>query len=194
MTLADLNPSYLSLTEVYQAIQALTPPDLLRLRLAARGLARIYGTDADDLVQEAMCRALDGRRQCPRKIEFRFFLAACMRSIASDGLKARIRHPAANIAEINELPSHSMHAEEAMIANVEEEKLVRQTNTIRELIFAEFRQDPDATEILRGILDGVDGEPLRARTQLEKVAFNSKRRLVRRRILKIISEEHDDER
>jgi hypothetical protein len=42
--------------------------------------------------------------------------------------------------------------------------------------------DPIAQIIIEGFVEGIDGEVLRALTELSKIAFASKRRLIRRRI------------
>src|SRR5262249_43655583 len=81
----------LTLTEIKRAIEALPPAAWLRLHRVARALCRDTGIEADDLLQEAFQRALDGSRQCPRRVDVVRFLAASMRSISSDWSKARRR-------------------------------------------------------------------------------------------------------
>lgn len=64
------------------AIASLTDADWLRL---AKVDARYRGgTDFQegDLVQEALCRAIDGKRKCPRGVSVVKFLADAIRSIA----------------------------------------------------------------------------------------------------------------
>jgi hypothetical protein len=50
------------------------------------------------------------------------------------------------------------------------------------MILNVFADDPTAQIIVEGIMEGMDGEELRALTELDDTAFGSKRRLIRRRI------------
>ena len=56
--------SLLTQVEVKRSISALTAADWLRLHKVARALCREAAFEADDLLQEAFQRALDGTRQC----------------------------------------------------------------------------------------------------------------------------------
>jgi RNA polymerase sigma-70 factor (ECF subfamily) len=45
-----------------------------------------------------------------------------------------------------------------------------------------FPDDQQARDLLDGIMEGYEGEELRALTDLDEISFASKRRLIRRRI------------
>ena len=47
-----------------------------------------------------------------------------------------------------------------------------------------FEDDEIAQVILEGMMEGIEGEELRKLTELDKTAYQSKRRLIRRRIEK----------
>lgn len=73
---------YLGEAEIRVALDGLTTLDWLRLGRVDRRYRG--GTDFrdGDLLQEAFCRAIDGKRKCPRGVSVVKFLAEAMRSIA----------------------------------------------------------------------------------------------------------------
>ena len=68
--------------EVAAAICALTDAQKARLRKVAQSYAWLYPLGADDLLSEAIARAIAGSRQCPKDVDVVKFLADAMRSIA----------------------------------------------------------------------------------------------------------------
>lgn len=60
---------------------------------------------------------------------------------------------------------------------------------LREAILELFADDGVAQRMLEGIMDGIAGEELRSLTQLSQTQFESKRRLIRRRIDKAFPQE-----
>ena len=78
-----------TVAEIRDSVDSLTKPDLARLDLAARGFSSLCGLDADDLVQEALTRALEGRRTCGRGTLFVPFICGVMKSLASDEINIR---------------------------------------------------------------------------------------------------------
>jgi hypothetical protein len=65
-----------------------------------------------------------------------------------------------------------------------EEKLVAadSAEAFRQAMLGLFPNDPQARDLLDGIMEGYEGEELRALTNLDETGFASKRRLIRRRI------------
>ena len=175
--------SLLTQVEVKRSISALTSADWLRLHKVARALCRNAGFQADDLLQEAFQRALDGTRQCTRTLDIIPFLAGVMRSIASDWRKARKRRPEMSLvtatggvqALVLQVRDNSCVADEVRVSNEEAARLQR-------AIFALFADDAVAQRLLEGIMDGLAGAQLRSLTGLSQTEFASKRRLIRRRI------------
>ncbi len=75
--------------EIRDSVDSLRKPDLGRLDLAAQGFSRLCGLDAKDLLQEALTRALEGRRTCKRGTPFIPFICGVMESLASQEIEAR---------------------------------------------------------------------------------------------------------
>ena len=185
MALNEPTPAHLSVAEVDNALQKLSDAGWLRLRKIARTLANIYLIEADDLLQEACCLALEDRRHCPRHVDIFKFLGEAMQSIASDTLKSRTRHPELRLVsnsddeddETIDPPDDRPDVEE-VLAQEHEAKLIKQR------ILDLFLDDPNAQIMVEGIMEGMEGDELQDLTSLDKTAFASKRRLIKRRIEK----------
>lgn len=77
--------------ELAEAITSLGDVDYLRLEAAARVLALKCWADPGELMDEAVLRALDGRRRCPRRMRVVAFLIGAMRSVANEWLEDRAK-------------------------------------------------------------------------------------------------------
>ena len=180
-------PSHLLPSEVDAAIGGLPEAAWVRLRKIAGAFCRHRPLDPDDLLQEAFARAL-GDRRCPRRVDMIRYLAEIMRSIVSDGAKARERHEA-RVArappELRLVPrTGDGCAEPEDPAPPVEDRLAgdQEAARIKGAILALFADDVQAETIAEGMMEEMDGEELRALTELDTRAFATKRRLVRRRI------------
>jgi RNA polymerase sigma-70 factor (ECF subfamily) len=180
----------LAVTEIKTTIEALPRVGWLRLHKVARALCRHTGIEADDLLQEAFRRALDGTRQCPRDIDILRFLAGVMRSIASDWSKARKRRP-----EVSLVASGGVVEEVAVRVRdprPNPDDLLageQEADRMRIAVLDLFADDLVARALLEGIMDGRQGDDLRSLAQLNETAFATKRRLIRRRIDKAFPRE-----
>jgi RNA polymerase sigma factor (sigma-70 family) len=171
----------LSPAEVKEAIDGLLDAAWLRLRKVAHALARHRGLEAEDLLQEAFVRAMEGSRQCPRDVEVVRFLAEAMRSIASDALKARRRSPEGHASGsddqdmLESVPDHGPTAEERL-------ESAQETALQRRAVLELFADDATAQLMVEGMMLGMGGEELRELVDLTPTEFASKRRFMRRRI------------
>jgi DNA-directed RNA polymerase specialized sigma24 family protein len=175
--------SLLTQVEVKRSISVLTAADWLRLHKVARALCRDAAFGADDLLQEAFQRALDGTRQCARTLDIVHFLAGVMRSIASDWRKARKRRPEMSlVTEAGSLQDVVLQVRDS--APVADEVLAvnEEAARLKAAVLALFIDDGLAQRLLEGIMDGFAGAQLRSLFGLSETEFASKRRLIRRRI------------
>jgi DNA-directed RNA polymerase specialized sigma24 family protein len=156
----------LSHAELIAILQALTEADKIALMKIARLYARRTPFDPDDLLQEAICRVLSGKRVWARGAPFRSFLAGVMRSVAWEW-KSEPR------GEVVDAPD-SRCGESAVMASIDMAKIV--------MIFAD---DLVAQKIVIGMMEGARGEELQSSSGLGKVEYESKRKKIRRRIEKL---------
>lgn len=169
--------------EIETMLRSLTPADWIRLKCVSHRYARPE-IEANDLLQEALTRALDGRK-CPTHVDIVRFLSEAMRSIAN-GEGEKIEHRLVLVPieqdsdkKINSEPFNysdpSQTADAAMISEEDEAK-------IRHDILALFDDDPVAQDVLEGIMEDLSAIEIRQLTDLNKTDYDSKRKLIRRRI------------
>jgi DNA-directed RNA polymerase specialized sigma24 family protein len=178
--------SVLSQDKVVEAIRALSTADRNRLRRAAIVFCRGRPIEPEDLLQETFARAIDGSRKCPRNIDLVRFLTQAMRSIAFSTTKVLSRQP--------EFRAAPLFGEEGLAFDPPDGRATAEQQAINDEDLAQMRratvdlfQDDVAAQVLvEGMMEGMDGEELRATTGLSKVGFASKRRLVRRRLDKAL--------
>jgi DNA-directed RNA polymerase specialized sigma24 family protein len=174
--------SALSREEIEQTIRTLPDAGMVRLRKAAAAFCRGTTLDPSDLLQEAFARALRGERNCPADVDVVRFLAETMHSIASDEMKKRVRHRELQTVPLfaddglaHDPPDPKANAEDALAGEQE-------AGRIKRVIVDLFADDLIAQVMVEGMMEGMEGEELREVAGLTKVAFASKRRLIRRRI------------
>jgi DNA-directed RNA polymerase specialized sigma24 family protein len=180
--------------EIESAIHAFTEADKARLRITAWRYASIYSIDAEDLLQATFVRALD-TRNCPAHVDVVKFLTEAMRSIAHGEYEKAKSRPVAfsvissgdNEGEAFDYPDPSPSVEEKMI---EKESAAN----LRHSILSLFDDDPQARDIIEGKIAGWKAEELREFTGLDETAYDSKIRLIRRRINKHIPRDGSHER
>lgn len=177
----------LSRQELEEAIGAFSNADWMRLRSVAQ-LYAIYPVEPEDMVQEALCRAIAGTRNCPKDVSVVRFFAEAIRSIAHDELQ-KVEHQRDEVSvhdETIENPDAIIPlepgptAEERMISN---EQSRGTENQLLEL----FESDEKAQLIVMGMLGGTEGAELKEITGLDQTGFSSKRRYVRRNLNKAIA-------
>jgi DNA-directed RNA polymerase specialized sigma24 family protein len=106
---------------VARALATLTPSDLVRLKRLAQLRARLLpGTEWDELLNEALLRALDGSRRWPEGVPLLAFIAGIMRSLV-DGRVCERRRLAEQALAGGELPRTSppdmqIHARQCLAA------------------------------------------------------------------------------
>lgn len=170
-----------SRNEIVEAMRHLSAADWVRLRKVASYYAR-PAIPAQDLLQEAFVRALDGSRVCPAHVDAVRFLAEAMRSIADSEQEKADRRPAlvsieggSCVTEAMTFPDPAPGAESRIVQ-------AEQDARMRADLLALFDDDPAAKDIVEGTMEGMTVDDLRELTGLDRTAYDSKRKLIRRRI------------
>ena len=117
------------------AIEALSMEEHSKLRNSARFHAASCSVAPEDLLQEAVTKALDGKRRCPADTNIAVFLSNVMRSLASNWRRGRQSHPTTQMSE----EAHSARIESP------EEGWIRREELERAL--ALFEDDPVALRV-----------------------------------------------
>ncbi|MGO4128329.1 RNA polymerase sigma factor [Inquilinus sp. YAF38] len=160
--------------EVRRALAALSEPDLLRLQAIARLRCRgLPGLDWQELLHEAVLRALDGSRPWPPDVPMIAFLAGIMRSLRSDHWR-RQRATAAAL---------SAQAAEVADQVPDPERIAAATQALA-AIDRMFADDPAAIAVILGLSQGLSAEEIRRRTGLSETEYDSTRKRMRRALLR----------
>lgn len=170
--------------EIAAAIRSLTAADLARLKMVARKYAFGRPIEPDDLLQEAYARALDSRA-CPSHVDVVKFLAEAMRSIAH-GEAEKVEHkvklvPIAKTGGLYDADSIKDEADDAETRMIAAQRAERCIAT-HAAVIALFDDDPTAQLVLEGMMEEMNTEEMRDLTGLDKTGYDSKRKLIRRRI------------
>lgn len=170
-----------SSAEIVEAIRGLSAADWVRLKKVAAYYAR-PAVPAQDLLQEAFVRALDGSRVCPAHVDAVRFLAEAMRSIADGEQEKANRRPALVSIEGGSGAATAMSVPDPALSVESRIVQAEQDARMRADLLALFEDDSAAKDIVEGTMEGMTAEDLRELTGLDRTAYDSKRKLIRRRI------------
>lgn len=178
-----MNGPTLNPAEARQAIDSLTSTDLLRLERAGRIYALTAGCDVSDLLSEAICRTIEGNRNCPRDMAIMPFLVGVMRSRAwaskqkADHLPELVSIDATN--DSGQAPYEPATPER----NAEQSALAKEDAAARrDALEALFADDEQATLFLWGDLEELSKEEIMIMNDLDITAYATVRRRMRRKI------------
>lgn len=178
-----LKVATLDIDEVRDAVAALTAADLIRLHRVGAIYGVSIGLEGMDLLNEAISRALDGVRACPRDVAFVVFLKNAMRSIASSE-RAKVKEQPMlesmtfgldDRPAILDRPSIGRNAEETVLAREDAEGRL---NALEEL----FVDDEEAQFVLMGDLDEMPAADIREMNGWSELDYASVRRRMRRKL------------
>jgi hypothetical protein len=168
--------------DVEAAIRGFTDADWARLHKIGKIFAKGTDWDFEDLLQEAQLRTLRGTRNCPMEVDVMKHLIDTMSSIA-DGERDKAPNKLPHVSviagaslEAVDPPSPDWSAEENLLFKAGREELL-----------ALFDDDEKAREMVDGIIAGFDTDELKQLTGLQGTSYDSKRTLVRRRLLRHFS-------
>jgi RNA polymerase sigma-70 factor (ECF subfamily) len=163
--------------DIRRALAALSEPDLLRLQAIARLRCRgLPGLDWQELLHEAVLRALDGSRPWPPRVPLVAFLAGIMRSLRSDHWR---RHRAGTAP----LPAQAAEAIDPPSEAPDPERIVAAAQALA-AIDRLFADDPAALAVILGLSQGLSAKEIRHRTGLSETEYESTRKRMRRALLR----------
>lgn len=180
----------LTTDEISDAISALTAIDKQKLRNAARMLCRFNGlSDHEGLLQEALVRAFEGIRKCPRDLPLVPFLFGTMRSIASSAAKSASRSPIDPFSpppeELETVPHREDGADIPSAPSPERILLGRVALAELESWFAD---DEDVQYLMMAIADDLQGKDLEKELGWTETQHNTVRTRMRRKIRQKLNE------
>jgi DNA-directed RNA polymerase specialized sigma24 family protein len=147
-------PEHLSASECNVALVALTSNNEQSLRIFK--IARRYAgsdLDAEELVQEAFVRILDGERIWPRGLDATPFVIKVIQSIASE-IRSKRKRREPYMITTGEIPEDTLQCPAPTAAELLE--LIQQDAAMRARMLEYFRDDPEIRTLAEALLEGWD--------------------------------------
>jgi DNA-directed RNA polymerase specialized sigma24 family protein len=168
-----------TVVEMRDSIENLSDGDVARLVAGAKSFCRLCGVSADDLLQEAYTRALEGSRTCSRSTEVVAFLCGVMKSLASQEIEARKNgfRPVAVMRKgepvLPDVAADSVSPEQSAVSAVDDRGALAR---IDELV----ADDEQLQFLLEGIDDEMRGAELQKLLETDEKGLAALRKKLRR--------------
>jgi DNA-directed RNA polymerase specialized sigma24 family protein len=179
-----IGEDHLSVAEFEAAFVALSGADRIRLRKLALHFANRCGGDADDLLQEAIARVLEGRRHCPRKISIVQSIRGIVSSLSSEDVETRRKGlgPVPVPDAVVELARHDgLSPEQETVSHIDDGDLLRKVQACVE-------GDEECGMLLEGIYDGMRGAELEELLGVDTKRLATLQRRLQRKITHLKAE------
>ena len=165
------------------AIEALYEEEHAKLIDIARFRAAGFSGAYEDLLHEALTKALDGQRKCPADTDFTAFLSNVMRSLANNWRKGRERH------RTEQFPEDKKARERLFlgIGRIESAEEVRMQGEKLERMLTLFENDPVALRVAK-LMSRHRGDALRVAAGISTRELATVRRRIRRRVERALKE------
>jgi len=189
--MSNLNTAtgFASIDEVKAAFVGLADEDLVKLRQIARLRSHGLPTSTwEDLLQEALFRALAGMRQWPASVPFLAFLAQTMRSIASDERRRAQDVEVIAESDLGDDESSASRFNDIAVTTVTPELLAESRSALAEIENL-FLSDPEALQILEGLALGAAPAEIQASSGMTAVQYSTAQRRIQRTLPKLYGKE-----
>ncbi|PPC97973.1 MAG: hypothetical protein CTY35_06470 [Methylotenera sp.] len=174
----------LTISEIKVGLDAFTEAKWIKLGRAANNLCRGLPFEGADLLHIVICKALEGKRKCPRNLPIEVFIYGAMESLVDAYIKKRKSDPM-------ELTIHAFDNEDILeqvdilhsnIDTPEEEVIATQTlQIIKEL----FEGDERSSRILVHQMDNLSPTEIQELMNLTPVEYASALKAIRRKYEKL---------
>ena len=175
---------YLSPGELRAAVDEFQGADWIRLRKIASIHAMKCKAEWQEILDEAMCRALDGTRKCRKNLSIIVFFDGAMRSIVSSWNKEAKTEPTEKamplLIETEEGRELTVDPPDSSTPDLELEVQEKLTE-LEEL----FEDDDEATMVLMGQQDNLSPSEIQELTGLNQTQYATVLRQLRRRCEKL---------
>ena len=178
MSVSDEDAAF-STSEVARALRRLSSADMVRLSELSRVWSRrVDPSLGDDLLNEAIQRALDGRRRWPTSLDLLTFMSGAMRSIASEWRTKALRERAVAPEDIDLIAAPHIPDQEAATA----------LSGVAQRMQQILRDHPVALAIFTHRATGATERQICATLNLDERAYDTDYRRVQRELLRLFPE------
>ena len=175
----------LSVDEFKENLNSLTDAQFIKLGKTADYLCRGLAIEGQGILNLAFCKALEGKRKCPRDLPATVFIRGVMESLISAYIKKRKRDPLQLIVEIaSEDDSLDIDDLQPTLDTPEEILLAKQTlEEIDQVLKG------DEAMVVMAQLDGYTPQQIQETVGLTPTQYASTLRAIRRKLDKLENKE-----
>ena len=169
--------------DVDDAIAALSDADWIRLQKAANQLSWRGRYSADELLNEAFIRILDGTRKYRAEVGFVRFMFGVMKSLVSSDCKSQSRYPEVSL-DRNKPDSEETNVVDVPALDQTPEEIVAAAQDaahFRKSILALYEDDPTAQTAAEGRMLEMSPQEIQELTGLDEKGYATVLRKLRRR-------------
>lgn len=179
---------FLTTSELKDRLKNLSDSDWIRLERAAKAFRWGLSIQADDLLNEIFCRALEGKRNCPVDVPVLVFLIRAMESVVSAHLKKR-SHDALEqaVTSDSDEPDNGKVIYDLCPDIDSPDEILIAKQTIEKINDA-FRGDETAQMGMMGQIDGLSPQEIQEFASLNPIEYASALRSIRRKLDKLEAE------
>jgi DNA-directed RNA polymerase specialized sigma24 family protein len=178
-TTEDLDCEHFSTSEVARVFSRLGRADIVRLSYLSKIWAkRVDASLADDLLNEAIARALSGKRRWPTVIDLATFMAQSMRSIAHEWRVKKMREVTMPADEVASLAAAALPTQEVNAG----------ISRVRQKVAVIFEDDPLALAIFLARLEDESPHATRIRLIIDATKYDTALRRMQRGLTQLFPE------
>ena len=159
-----------STEELEDALQSFSDADWLRVRKTANYLSNRSNLSADDLINEAVIKALSGDRKCPQDVDPIVFLSKAMRSIASN---ERVKAENLNVSDAEDIDNIGYGSELSVNKKLDEKRCLQK-------ITALFVDDDECSFLLKALEEGHTKKDIIDMMEIDNTTYETIRKRFRR--------------
>lgn len=171
----------LSVDEIKEILSSLTEVQCIKLGKSADYLCWGLAIEGQDILQLAFCKALEGKRKCPRDIPATVFIYRVMESLVSTYLKKRKRDPLQLTVKISE-EDDSLDIDDLQPTIDTPEEILKAKQTLEEI--DQIIKDDEAMVIMAQ-LDGYSPQQIQETVGLTPTQYASTLKAIRRKLDKL---------
>lgn len=172
----------LSVSEFKEAMSLLSNADFIKLGGMADALCWGLAVEGKELLSLAFCRALEGKRKCPKSLSIIVFIYGVMESLKSAYFKKRKNDPLSNLVDFEGEDTLDINDLQTTMDTPEELLLAKQTLKDIDSIFA---SNDTEQMVLLGKIDECSPSEIQEMLGISSVQYASALKGIKRKLEKL---------
>lgn len=171
----------LSVDEFKENLSSLTEDKWIKLGKSAEYLCMGLAIEGQDILNLAFCKALEGKRKCPRELPLEIFINGAMESLVDAYLKKRKRDPLHLTVKMSE-EDDCLDIDDLQPTIDTPEEILKAKQTLEEI---DQTIKDDEAMVVMAQLDGYNPQQIQETVGLTPTQYASTLRAIRRKLDKL---------